>query len=633
MNTEPTNYDERVEPVNYDKGGKGALDYIRGFLSQSESYRNQFVDVWSECESNYFLQPKTDIAGSRTEDPLNRMNDMIEGAIGSLRDPESRSIADTWASRLELMLLPQTADYVAAKPHGREDAVKAETVTRLLHHVLRQPENRTALVSAINSAVRKGTGIVHVYWKYETRPQTITGVDVDELGIEIPEAETITESPVFDDVRLDFVDLMDFFPDPHAVNLDDATGAARSFEITAEAALDMAERGIYSYPDTEDAIRNGRSFFQAADKQYLQSTMGRQLDLPDGVKTLEGIEYWGLLPADLYPYGENWRTITILNGVIVRDEPWVLNDRRIPFYDIRVNPVTGRFYGLGVLEPVRHLQDFADWLLNQIMDLVHNRTNPPWVYDSRDSVDLTPLETKEPNALIPSDNPGAIKALQVGGDVGSAFSMYERVKQLMREASGALGILQGQPLENSRTSVAEVSRTFQSAETRLEANARAIESRDLIRMGQGILALYQRYVTDTTDLARRLGEAPEMVSLADIHSLYDIEFVGARNHITKAQKISTLPFTMQLLALGNQYSLQIPGDQILVELLEALGHYKAAQFVSTPDTVAVNSLLQQIQSQLGSGQQFGNGNGTLPAIPGGTPAENLGTTVPPGQIV
>lgn len=604
-------------------------DFVHGFAEYAEKSKDPYIGIWEEVLGNYLLQDAADYGVSaRTKYPLDRRParggnlglavDDTTNPTGRLRSPETHNAIESLLAKLMLTLFPSDERYVQAVRRGREDASEARTASDLLQYAFGQRNHYRTFYTALKTMLLCGTSIVQNGWQLIERPRTIRGIGI-EAGLEIPESVRIERFPVYDDVRIRNVNVMDFLPDPGADNLEDMLGAGKYFTITASEARRRASRRMYDGEAVEQAIARAAADKAGKRRAARKNRQWQQhLNENDGVHfsdfdQLQGIEYWGEFPGTLPEDGERWRVLTLINGVVVRNRPWPLDDYRLPFYDFTMKPIEGRFWGMSPGESVRHQQDFLDFLLCMLADAIVRSVHPPILYNRDDEIDIAKLAEWSPDVPIASERPNDIKTLNYSGDKFSAFNIYNQVVNELRSTAGAEGIVQGKALENSRTSKFEAQAVFQSALDRPELAARYLETECLKPLGRSIILQYQQNLVSSEELARRIGERPEPVALADIMADFDIRFVGSRNYERKTQKLAMIDQAIRLMSLP-QFSMWFDHTELGLQLFESMGLDELAETAGTPETVAKNVLMAQLQM---NGAFSGNGNGQPVSAPGG----------------
>lgn len=605
------------------------INYVRSFITRSERARDQYVEVWQDCLLNYLLaQPETSFD---TNKPFTSTREKTNQEP-YLRDSETFQVIETLYTKLMLVLFPASGDFIACEKRGREDAIRARTVQRLLKYALGKPESYEVFSAAIKSALIFGTSIIEVSWLRQIGRKVERGVELIQ-GVEIPNELVIENGLLFNDPVVNNIDVMDFYPDPSADRISKMKGAAKRFEITEGELKDLAEQGVYDSTAVEMVLSSKHTNVKTGkrDKSW-QIQRNMDDDIHPSLNPYEGFEYWGQVPEDAIPQdGVRWRVVTMIGDQIVRNEPWPFDTYRVPFFDITYNRLENRFYGIGFAEIIRYDQDFLDVLKDNMAKAVVRMVNPPIIVSKDDELDLRKLQRTpgglwRPDRIIASENPASIRPLNYGADIFGGGRFFAVMKDEARSATGSLGAVRGQGLGVDRASATEAARTFQFAMDRPEQLARFVEEVCLPPLGKFILGLYKQQLVDANEIASRIGEEPEVVELSDIHLDYDIRFVGGRNYATNAQRLQFLDRIIQLMMIPG-FATFFDQTEFGKQVLDMAGYDVLSQTAGSPEVVTQNLLLAQLLSGQGiiANQPAG--------LPQGTPAQNQGGVLPPGEQI
>jgi hypothetical protein len=609
-------------------------DFVMGFVSQSSEDRDDMEEIWDETERNFMVKPLNEGSTSgKTSDPLNSRGKSSMSSYSILKDPETHQEVMTIVSKIVAAVFPN-GEFVRARPVGFEDALKADSVSKLLAYFHRLPGHYVTFIEWIMGAGIYGTGILECYWDYCVEPRVVRELSVDQLsGIETS-SEAVLPVAVFDDPRAGVVDIRDVYPAPGCTRLDYSYGVAKRFKITGMEALRRSAKGMYEKDAVIRAIQNALHSDSIEDSDKPSNSpadLGPRLDINPEFVPLIGYDYYGETPFRVDSYDPKFptevltrRAITVLGGETARSIIW---PRRVPFFDHRLIPRLGSFWGISPAELIRFDQDLVDVLKMMLADAVVRMTHPPHIYDKNADVDLAKLRAFRPSVPIGATRIDAIQQVPYNPPIGPAFQMFSGAKNQMREATGALGAVQGLGLGVDRASATEASATFQQAMDRPEMYASIFEKNDLPPLAQYVLKLYQEILpeNDEMEVRRRIGESAYPVKLSDIMAEFDVEFVGSRIEGNKAQELQTYREIANLAA--NPVAAQlIPWIPLLRKWFNSMGSPDIAAMVGNPQLMQLNMLLTQIG---GGGQAQGNGNGTMPALPqpGMMAGQEAGTTI------
>ena len=608
-------------------------EYVMSFVSESGEYRRDFEDVWEEVETNYLVRSLTDVGlVGRTDMPLMSAGDPNRGQA-ILKDPETHQEVMTIVSKIVLNTMGEPG-FIRATPKGFEDTFRAGVVSKLLEYDLRRPGHFWQFVVWIVNAAVYGTGILESFWDYKEEPRNFRSVTVDPYtGMTVNGSETLV-IPVVDDPCIKIVDIRDFYPDPGSLTMQDMYGCAKRFTTTAGVALADArfdkakvKEAVTRAIESRDRTRHD-SYGPEEAESGTDLKVSNQASIP-----LIGYEYYGEVPtkeanpdAGLDNGDITRRVITVLGGETVRNEPW---PRALPFFDCRLTPRLNSFYGLGAAEVIRYDQDFADMIKMQLATAVVRMMNPPPLVNRFRSVDVSKLRNPQPNRPIFTDNVAdSVNYLDYNPAIEPAFAMQSNVKGQMREATGALGAVQGLGLGSKRFSATEASSTMQQALDRPELFAQVVEREWLPPLGKFLLELNQEFLEDDKDLQDRIGESNVTVAIGDILANFDINFVGSRQVATKAEKLQAYRELFSGGASNPIMQQVIPWIPLIQKYIsEGLGLEDIAAMVGNPQMVQLHMMLN---TMVGATDLAGNGNGTAQSLPpaGQMPAQGFGDEQP-----
>jgi len=606
-------------------------DYVMSHVDEAAEQRQPFEEIWDEVEANFLVRPLNyGSLSSQTNYPVSRHGRDVE--LGHrphravLKDPETHQSVMSIVSGIVLAIAPEDDGFIKVKRRGLEDVLQAKTVSGLLEYFYRLEGHFNANVEWLMGAGIYGTGIKEDFWDFQEEPRTFRALEFDPFTGEEQSTEQVLEVPVFDDVRSESFSIRDFFPDPGVCNISRMKGAARRFKITAHLARQRAEAGLYNTAAVNRAIS---SRTRSDDEEHV--TINHTEDEtglnqpkashPDFLE-MTGFRYCGQVPFRVKGDPFFRREIVVINGETVRSKVW---PRRLPWFDCRITPRLGSFYGISPAELMRYDQDFVDVLKMMLADAVVRSVHPPIIYDKNADVSLAKVRAWSADVPIGANRVDAVQQVPYNPPVGPAFGMYSGVIQNMRGVSTSsnenqgLGFSSGVP----RSASAAVGQ-LQRAGIRPEMFNRVMEQEYLPPEGKYVLGLYQEHLEDSEDLANRIGQSEAVVALADILPDFDITFIGSRTEGTKEQELQAF---REIITAGSNPALfpLIPWTDLLRKHFDRLGAHEIAAQVGNPQLIQLFLVLGQLA---GGGQNAAAGNGnqataTQPS-PGALPAQNFG---------
>jgi hypothetical protein len=570
-------------------------EFVMSFVDESDEKRQPFEEIWEEVELNFLVRPyQEQMLTSDTQYPLMFGSSRTSGRqLGRaiLKDPETHQAIISIVSQIALSIAPESG-FIHAKRVGFEDIFKAKTVNGLLEYAYRQEGHFWSMFEWILGAGIYGTGICEVFWDYIEEPRTLRSIDVDPFTGDENSTDTILTIPVWDDPRIEAFDIRDFFADIGKHQLHRMRGAARRFRIDTAEVMKRAESGIYEAEPSNEAVDRGISTDDMDDRRnYADPTaLNPPVESHPEFRELIGFRYCGETPFTGTDDDYTRREIVVINGKTVRSKVW---PRRLPWFECKITPRLGSFYGISPGELIRYDQDFADTLKMMLADAVVRMTHPPHIYDKNAEVELQKLRRFSPQVPIGANRVDAIQQVPYAPPINHAFAMYAGVKQQMREGSSATDPNQGLALGTKRLTASEALGTFERAGIRPEMFNRVMQQEYLPPQGKYILGLFQEMLEDTEDLAVRVGQSEAAVALADILADFDIEFVGSRIKGTQEQELQA--FREIIAASANPAVFQfIPWVPLLRKHFDSLGAHEIAAMVGNPEVMQMNIVLTQI---------------------------------------
>ena len=596
-------------------------EFVMDFVAKSGQLRDKFSEVWDEILDNYLVAPigtPMSRAFPRLGDPAVASFPFITPRFGSrrqtrLKDPETHQIVETLTSSA-LGLLLGGREYLTARPLGKDDPEKARLLARLLMAILEQPGMYRTFYQAFKSAFLFGTTILEFGWETRSRNQLVEVPKFDMLGRLaardlIPKEVMYRNRPLIREV-----DIYDFYPDPSGTRIqEDMVGVVKRFRITQAEAMRLGKAGVYDEADVKDAItaQTSRRGGKQGDRGGKTKFPYHPDELPDAYGMLTGFEFWGESPVATNDHASN-RVITLLNGLRVRSRINGFLDGNIPFKEITVNPISGRFYGLSPAEVIRFLQDSADNLLMVFNDAADFAVRGPLLVGHAFNGNPQQLRERNLNDIIECQNPDAVKPIP--NDLNALqFAAQEmlRRKITMREATGATNSQQalGSPGEQTAT---EINETIRLASQKVDAMAQLIERDDYPFIGRTIHSRLRQFSPEGGAIATLAGEFFS-VPFETIDTEADIRFVGARQAVSRFQQGLGVREALRIMSENPMVVIQFP--DLLVRLFrDSLNMDDAEEVVARAQKAVAAVFLAQ---QLGAGGP--DVKGQLPGGGGGAP--------------
>jgi len=543
------------------------MAYILEFIERSDRYRQRFVPVWDEVLANYLVVPYgasgNGLIWTKSGEARLPYKRTARRSRSILKDPETHQIIETITAQA-IGLLLGGRDYITAIAAGRDDYEKARLVARLLQAIMESPGVWATHYQLFKDAFLFGIAILKIGWETRQRKQYV-----------LRGGKMITEDVVYRDRPLQtIVDHYNFYPDPTGTRINgNMVGVAERFQITFREAMRLTRPGpngeppVYDKVATERAIRNRMVDLEKGKKRGGAGGGASRfpdlpMSLPDSMEMLDGFDYWGESPIQ-HPDGFSNRVVTLLNGVNVRSRGNQFIDGEKPYVEVTINPIGGRFYGLGMGEVIRFLQDAADNMLMTFNDAADLAVNSPLLVGQGWGGNDQELEARRPNSLIFCTDPKAVQPVPVDlGVLEFAANELMRRKLSMREATGATNPLQaiGGPQEKTATETSELVRL---ASQRVEQMVLLIERDAYPRIGKMLHSRLRQFLPEGGAVATLAGEQFEVpFEAVDVDA--DVRFTGSRQAGSRFQKAATYRSMAQVLGTPGGMQLMMLAPEVLI---------------------------------------------------------------------
>jgi hypothetical protein len=436
--------------------------------------------------------------------------------------------------------MPQS-EYIQTIPIGFDDPEKARFVSRLIRAFLQSPGIYRTNATAFKDAFIFGTAIFELGWETKSRRQVVQNPVFQEdesgnellVGFEQGEGEVVyRDSPM-----LRQVDIFDFYPDPSGTRIqEDMLGVAKRFRISKHQALRMADAGIWKRSAVNRAIEITQTERKGNDDEKRFPFVDDRTAEKYGM--LSGVEFWGESAIETRgDYARN-RVITLLEGEHARSRLNPFLDGNVPFKEVVLNPIQGRFYGLAVAETIRFLQDSIDFMLMVHTDAADIAYRPVHLGAHAAGVDPVRFRERRANDYIECTNPDLVKPLQIDSNALQLSAVeYQQRKLTAREASGATNPLQSIPTSGRQTAT-EVSELVRLASQKVELMVQMIERDDYPWIGKTLHSRMRQFLSPERQEILAGERFP--VTIQDIDFDADIRFVGVRQAQSQFQKAATL---------------------------------------------------------------------------------------------
>lgn len=171
------------------------------------------------------------------------------------------------------------------------------------------------------------------------------------------------------------VSVWNFYPDPDAVNMEEAEWVVERHKMSRQQVLALKKRPFFREEGIEEALDQGPNYH----KEYWETDMEDD-NTSSAVNRYEVLEYWGYVPPEVleeYDVGMSKEAssqdilnvnIWVCNGEVLRVVMNPFNPKRIPYYAVpyEMNPYS--FFGIGIAENMDDTQALMNGFMRMSVD-------------------------------------------------------------------------------------------------------------------------------------------------------------------------------------------------------------------------------------------------------------------------
>ena len=240
--------------------------------------------------------------------------------------------------------------------------VAAKKMEKKIHDQLEESNANKQLRSLAFECSLFGTGVMKGPFAVDKEYP-----DWSEDGNYNPTIKTVPQSS--------HVSVWNFYPDPDAVNMDEASYVVERHKLSRSQLRALKKRPMFRKNVIEDVITNGESYV----KKYWEDDLS-DYQTNTTINRFEVLEYWGVvdrelleenniqIPADFEDADELQANIWLCNGRILRLVSNPFKPNRIPYYAVpyELNPYS--MFGVGVAENMDDTQTLMNGFMRMAVD-------------------------------------------------------------------------------------------------------------------------------------------------------------------------------------------------------------------------------------------------------------------------
>lgn len=432
-----------------------------------EKVKNDYQSAWEYTESSYH----------RTWENCWKLYNNIRTKDGEAYDGISNTFVPMTFSTIETMVSAicggkPSVQFVATQKDQEQDT---RLLTAKLDYYWDCDKWSIKVINWVRNTLMYGTGIVYLWW------------DIDKP-------------------RMINVPLRDFFIDPTATCIEDASYVGRRFLTTIDELKSYEvvnpETGKLEpmYKNLDKIVLNDEAGSATqgdpTDKQEKDMLMGSTLaDAPK--KQIECIEYWDRDADRVYVIAN--RSVEIRND----ENPYKRQAKSkkmkyakglVPFVAQRDYVDEALFYGKGEIEPIMQAQELLNDLTNQTVDSVTYTLNQMYTLDPAFSDYIDKVENI-PGAVYPFPA-GALQPIPKGLVPNAAFNQISVIKQEIRETTAASEVAKGTDQSVSNVTATQIAAQQQNAGQRFGIKLAQFEEEGFHDLAKLVFKMMQLFITN-----------------------------------------------------------------------------------------------------------------------------------------
>ena len=333
--------------------------------------------------------------------------------------------------------------------------IASSNMEKMIHDQLEESNAITVLRHVLFEMALLGTGILKGPFNFEKVSHQWTEVDGEKMYS--PESKLVP--------KIEAVSVWDFYPDPDAVNLEDAEYAIQRHIMNKSQLRALLNRPYFRQEAIIDCLSMGANY---EPKSFESSLNEREDDKTIDKNRYEIFEYWGIMDKQLAELAgldldettteldEVQINCWVCNGKIIRLVMNPFTPERLPYQvcPYEINPY--QFFGIGIPENMDDAQQVMNGHARMAIDNLALAGN--LVFD----VDETMLVPGQDMSVYPgkifrrqSGQPGqALHGVKFPNTAPENMMMFDRFRQLADESTGIPSYSHGQTGVQSTTRTA-----------------------------------------------------------------------------------------------------------------------------------------------------------------------------------
>lgn len=370
--------------------------------------------------------------------------------------------------------------------YAPEDAGRAKKNEVLVSAQMKDADSIAKGVDFFLTADLYGVGIARYGWKNLTRKNRIRKMEPITPTYSVPVVHEY-EAEFFNGPNWEPLDPMDVKVQPLKRRIEDMAWIIHEYWADYD---DLVEDTHGPFPYFDPArVRSLRQYpmgagavaqmnFRSNNYRNEQDYMARQTE--KFAKPVHVKERWGLVPDEMAPNGVRTRCIAVGNDrVVLMNREMPFWDQQKPFLAYQPMPDPHNFYACGKVEIAKKLQDAANRLANQKLDILDHVVDPQYVMSSSAGINKDNLFSRAGRIILvdgAADDTNIRPLVPNMQGFQATYGEISSLWQFMQLGTGDNDLALGMQTGNRETARGVLTRQ-ENTLTRLSLEARLAEER------------------------------------------------------------------------------------------------------------------------------------------------------------
>ena len=491
-----------------------------------------------------------------------------------------------------------------SEPQINPAEISARNMERLVHDQLTESSATSVFRHSLFEMALLGTGIVKGPFSYDKTSHKWEKDEETGENIYTPKSKLVP--------KIEAVSCWDFYPDPDAVNMEDADYVIERHNYTKTQVRDLMNRPFFRESAVRECLSMGANYEA---RGYESSLLDRETTDEFDKNRYEILEFWGYLDKELAEQAglditddmdeldEVSVNCWVCNGKILRLVVNPFTPARLPYMvcPYEINPY--QFFGVGIPENMDDAQTIMNGHARMAIDNLALAGN--LVFD----VDETMLVPGQDMKVFPgkifrrqSGMPGqSIHGVKFPNTANENLMMFDRFRQLADESTGIPSYSHGTTgVQSTTRTAAGMSMLMGAAALSIKTVVKNIDDYLLRPLGESMFAWNMQFNEDTPEIRGDL----------------DVKARGTSSLMQKEVRSQRLMTFLQT-ASNQNLAPFVKWHSVLAEIAKSLD-IEPEKLINDPERAAVFAKIMGMAN--GNTTNEGNGQQSGMAQTGGAPA-------------